>query len=364
MKSVLRFLFQSVCLFLVAAGSLAALLASCAISAMLIAWYQEGALQTTDHQILARAAQWLLGSCVLVGVAWQLRRRTIANNAHDDTFKLVQSESGRPEKLVQEVFEILFFVFLAIGLWGLIPGSAVIKVPTVAGWLTVGFLGMHARIFLHELGHLVAARLLGLDLRKIQVGVGPLLWSHTLASGVFCEWRFSPEGGFVLASHRSTESFKARQSLFVTAGPLADILILWCSHRIITRAFGGLGAAFTHSSGGLIVFALFWWTAMSAVTGLVPLKVWMGHRRVWSDGYWLLRLWTASKEGMKELASNPEWRAALELLRASRPDGKVIVVEPEGPGSRPGSSLTFQQQQAQLASRLLPTVKTEGVVHE
>jgi hypothetical protein len=70
------------------------------------------------------------------------------------------------------------------------------------------------------------------------------------------------------------------------------------------------------------------------------------------------------KEGIKELASNPEWRAALELLLASRPDGKVIIVETEDPGSRPGSPLTFQQQQAHLASRLLPTVKAEGVVHE
>jgi hypothetical protein len=106
---------------------------------------------------------------------------------------------------------------------------------------------------------------------------------------------------------------------------------------------------------------------MSAVTGLVPLKMWRGHYKVWSDGYWLLRLWTASKEEVAELASNPEWKRALEWLQSDSSQSAASLkavfrpTPPEQTGSHPNSSETFLEQRARLTSRLLRKIKVEEV---
>ena len=322
---------------------------------MLIVWSQEGKLLTDDKQILAKAAVWLLGSCFFVYATWWLRCR--AGGKRDHSFTLVQSTSGASEKLFQEISEIILFVVLAVWLWAIIPGNAFIKIPRVAGWLAVGFFGMHARILLHELGHLIGAWLVGLNLRKIQVGVGPLVWSCSLANGLRCEWRAWSRGGFVLATHRNNKGFRARQSLFVAAGPLADMLVLWSAYRLIIHTFGSLAVAFAHGTGGLLVSVLFWTTLVSAVSGLVPHMVWIGNNRMWSDGYLLLRLWTASREGISELASHPDWRRALELLQSEHPRQEISseVIDSEA-HEYLDTLQAFQQQQARLGSPLLSKV--------
>ena len=353
-KTILRFLFQAICLLLVAAGFVAALLASFFVIAMLIVWFQEGLLQTADRKMLGAGVKWLLGAGVLVGVAWWLHRRIVGSERRDDTFKLVESKSGNSEKIAQDVVEILFFVLLAIWLWALNPESTAMKIPSVAGWLVVGFLGKHVRVALHEIGHLGAARLLGFDLRKIQVGTGPLLWSHSFANGLLWEWRAWSQGGFVLATQRNIKGFRVRQSLFIAAGPLVDLVVLWLSYQLITRVFGGLRMASVESAGGLIASVLFWWMALSAVGGLVPHKVWMGHHKLWTDGYWLLKLWTGSHAHLVELARRSDWRGLLELLE-SDPSRKVISPD-AGTRKLPAhlaDPRAFHEQQARLSLRLL-----------
>lgn len=351
MRIVLHFLVQTSCLLLMAVASLAGLLASFFICVMLIVWLQEGTLQTNDRQMLAKAAAWLMGSCILVYVTWWSRGHT--GGKRDDSFRLVESTSGRSEQLVQEVPQIIFFVLLAIWLWAIIPGNAFIKIPRVTGWLITGFFGLHLRIFLHELGHLVAARLLNFELRKIQVGIGPRLWSHSLAKGLRWEWRAWPQGGFVFATPRERKGFRAQQTLFVGAGPLVDGFILWLGYQLIVDTFGGLAAAFAHSAGGLMASVLFWWTAMSTVGGLVPHRFWICHQRMWTDGYLLLRLWTTSNDRAAELALNLDWKQALELLQSAYPASEMSEqatgMKPPG---HPDSSLTFLDQQVRLASRL------------
>ena len=159
-KSLLRFLLQAVCLFLMAAAFVAALIASFFLIAMLIVWFQEGALQTADWKMLGAGAKWLLGSGVLIGVTWWLRGKIVPNPAGDNSFRLVES-TPRSEKLVQDISGVLLVICLAIWLWALSSGSVLVRVPIVASWITVGFLGMHGRIALHELGHLAAAWLFG-----------------------------------------------------------------------------------------------------------------------------------------------------------------------------------------------------------
>jgi hypothetical protein len=344
-KKFLRFVGQAVCILLVAAGLLAALFATFCLVAMLIVWFQEGALQPADWPIVAAGAKWLLGSVLLVGVAWWLRGKIVPDSVRNHSFRLVDSKSGHLEKLAQNVVTIGSFVILAAWLWARVPGSFIIKVPVVAGWLATGFLGCHACIALHELGHLAAAWLVGFDLRKIQVGMGPLLWSRSFAGGLLSEWRAWPQTGFLFATPRKTEGFRARQSLFVAGGPLANVMVLWAAYQLVARVFGGFVAAFGQGPGGLMVCALFWWMALATVGGLMPHKMWLNRHEIWNDGYWLVRLWTGSRADLTELARRSNWREYLDLLQSDSPRS-VAPLEPSNP-------VALQEQRALLSSRLL-----------
>jgi hypothetical protein len=336
-----------------AASFVAALIASFFVIAMLIVWFQEGVLQTADRKMLRAGAKWLLGAGVLVGAAWWLRGKIVPNPKGGNSFRLVESKSGRSEKLAQDISGLMLVICLAIWLWALSSGSVLVKVPIVASWITVGFLGMHGRIALHEIGHLAAAWLFRLAPRRIQVGVGPLIWSGSFANGLLCEWRAWPHGGFVLAPDWKTKGFRLRQSLFVAAGPLTDALILWATYQLSAHVFGGLGAAFAHGTSGFMVFSFFWLTALSAVGGLVPRTVRIAHQKMWTDGYLLLRLWTGSAR-FPQLAYNSNWQEPLERLQVANPRSVTSpeAGEPQLPAHQTGP-VTFREQRSLLGSRLL-----------
>jgi len=335
-----------------AVAFVAALIASFFVIAMLIVWFQEGALQTADRKMFGAGAKWLLGAGVLIGLTWWVRSNLVPNPAADNSFRLVES-TPRSEKLSQDISGILLVTCLAIWLWALSSGSVLVRVPIVASWITVGFLGMHGRIALHEIGHLVAAWLFRLVPRRIQVGVGPLIWSGSFANGLLCEWRAWPQGGFVHAPDWKTKGFRLRQSLCITAGPLTDVLILWATYQLSAHVFGGLGAAFAHGSGGFIVVSFFWLTALSALGGLVPHTVRIGHQKLWTDGYLLLGLWTGNAR-FPQLAYDSNWQEALERIPNANPRSvtSLEVGERELPAHQTGPA-TFHEQRSLLGSRLL-----------
>ena len=133
MKKFLRFVGQAVCILLVAAGLLAALFATFCLVAMLIVWFQEGALQPVDWPIVAAGAKWLLGSVLLVAIAWWLRGKIVPDSVRNNRLGLVDSKSGHSEKLVQNVVTIGSFFVLAASLWPRVTGSFSIKIQAVSG---------------------------------------------------------------------------------------------------------------------------------------------------------------------------------------------------------------------------------------
>ena len=331
------------------------LTASFIIIALSMVWYNEGLNQPSDRTMFVRGAIWLMGSSGVVALAFWLRSLTLVGEAKDRSFKLVESKSRRSEKLVQDFDGVGFFVFLALHLWAFASGSPLIRILTVVSWLGVALVAAYLRILIHELGHLIAAWLLHSDLRKMQVGIGPVLWSRSFENGLKCEWRARPLGGYMLATHRGSDGFRFRQSIFVLGGPIADLILLLGSYQLILRAFGGLEAAFVGSASGLVAVALFWWTASSAVGGLVPFKFWMEDRRVWTDGYWLFLLWTSARDQIAKLAVSCDWRRGLEMLKHDLPKekrvGAVEVARSEVTAQGSENMMTFEQLQARLASR-------------
>ena len=336
-----------------AASFVAALIACFFVIAMVIVWFQEGALQAADRKMLGAGMKWLLGGGGLVVAAWWLRGKIDPSTAWGKSFRLVESNSGRKEKLAQDISAVMVVICLATWLWALSSGNVFTRIPIVAGWITVGFVAFHGRIALHEIGHLAAAWLCGMAPRKIQWGVGPLIWSGSSANGLLWEWRLWPQGGLVIAPDWRTKGFRLRQSLFVAAGPLTDVLILWATYQLSAHVFGGLGAAFVHGPSGFMVGSFFWLTALSAVEGLVPHTVRIGHHKMWNDGYLLLRLWTRSA-WFPQQAYNSNWQEPLERLQAANPRSvtSLDAGERELPGHRV-DPMTFHEQRALLSSRLL-----------
>jgi len=81
-------------------------------------------------------------------------------------------------------------------------------------------------VFVHELGHFLVARVVGLPISRFSVGMGPALWSFR--SGA-TEYRLSwiPFGGYVLpAASDAREFFElpvAKRLLFALGGPIANL---------------------------------------------------------------------------------------------------------------------------------------------
>jgi tetratricopeptide (TPR) repeat protein len=77
----------------------------------------------------------------------------------------------------------------------------------------------------HELGHALTARLLGMKVSEIVVGFGRTVFRRTLF-GSEVQFKSIPYGGFAYAAPRDGKAFRLRQSLFVMAGPMANVLLL------------------------------------------------------------------------------------------------------------------------------------------
>src|SRR5687767_14934544 len=87
---------------------------------------------------------------------------------------------------------------------------------------TVSFL-----IILHELGHLLAAKRLGIPIARFSVGLGPKVWGFKMGETEY--WlSMIPCGGYVMPAMEDEEAFSqvrlSRRILFALAGPTANIL--------------------------------------------------------------------------------------------------------------------------------------------
>lgn len=136
----------------------------------------------------------------------------------------------------------------------------------------------------HELGHALAGRLCGLDVRGIVVGSGPNIFV-TRIFGIPTEVKLLPIAGFALAQPTQLTWLRTRWFLFVAAGPMANALAILAAHFA-----GGMPIwpeTFTSASpGGLFVFAN--WTHL--VVNLVPFLAHTNYGRVPNDGLALMQL--------------------------------------------------------------------------
>jgi regulator of sigma E protease len=97
-------------------------------------------------------------------------------------------------------------------------------------------------IVVHELGHLVAARLAGIPVAGFSVGFGPRLWSRQWGQ-VECSLRALPLGGFVEAGLDDFEFREiplGRRLAFFLGGPLANLAVclpLLAARNVMEQGF-------------------------------------------------------------------------------------------------------------------------------
>ena len=82
-------------------------------------------------------------------------------------------------------------------------------------------------IFVHELGHFIAAKASGVAISRFSIGFGPKLWSRKIGN---TEYRISaiPLGGYVMPAINDVSEFYhipwKKRMVFAFGGPVANIL--------------------------------------------------------------------------------------------------------------------------------------------
>ncbi|HET9063639.1 MAG TPA: site-2 protease family protein, partial [Candidatus Binatia bacterium] len=109
----------------------------------------------------------------------------------------------------------------------------------LAVFLIVGVL-----IFVHELGHFLAARWVGIPIARLSLGMGPALWSRHIDG---TEYRISwiPLGGYVLPDIRQggrsfLEAPLRARTMFALGGPAANVLFAVVLFSIESAVTDGL----------------------------------------------------------------------------------------------------------------------------
>jgi regulator of sigma E protease len=139
-------------------------------------------------------------------------------------------------------------------------------------------------ILIHELGHLAAARLVGIPVAGFSVGFGPKLWSRWWR-GTEYAFRALPLGGYVapaIADESELRAFALRKRLaFFLGGPLANIAAALPLFALLNATRGGFSfyavviAPFVQVGQAIVMFLQFLPTlftnheSLSGVVGIV-----------------------------------------------------------------------------------------------
>ena len=131
-------------------------------------------------------------------------------------------------------------------------------------------------ILVHELGHFLAAKAVGLPVARFSLGFGPVLWSRTWG-GTRCCLSAVPFGGYVLLALAGEKDYLAlplwRRIAFSLAGPAANIFFALCCYAAVYAVSPG-----EHSLAGYCVKPLVW-TLGTAQAMLAAIPRLFGHAR-------------------------------------------------------------------------------------
>ena len=137
-------------------------------------------------------------------------------------------------------------------------------------------------ILMHELAHAGVAKLTGLRVFGIVIGVGRMIWSGKLFG---MQWTVNslPIGGITAVGARPVPGIRAKLFLVYLAGPASHIVLAYFAH-IISRLLPA--ASFGQRTLGALVFA----NILLALFNLFPRKLSITTGAQGTDGWHLLRV--------------------------------------------------------------------------
>jgi hypothetical protein len=163
-------------------------------------------------------------------------------------------------------------------------------------------------IVLHEIGHAVAGRLLGVHILGISIGRGRLLYRRRIL-GVNVEWRLLPLAGFTIPGAVPSRRLRSRMFLFVLAGPLTHLLAVVA--LVCLARFSGLQlGSFTTEPAPIA--ALLVCNAAMLVVDLWPRRVRHDLTLISNDAQTLLKLPLFSKKDSEALLAAHYAQEAIE----------------------------------------------------
>jgi hypothetical protein len=148
-------------------------------------------------------------------------------------------------------------------------------------------------ILIHEEGHAVMARFLRMNLFRIILGSGPLLFS-TKFLGCQREFRLFPFGGLTVAAHCNSQAVRIKISLLALAGPTTNVMIICILWSIFSSPewFGfiykvqWLQVAYL---ANILTLSNLWPTNIDTLYGKLP-----------SDGLMLLQAFTMNQKQIEQ----------------------------------------------------------------
>ena len=290
MRHLLLWLRKLSGVLLVAVGLLVGVVGICWTLVFAWLWFKGEHLGIGEHRGWLACAGADVAGCLVLWAGVALRRSTGAGPTRDGSFRLRQTGPQRRRSVHSGLRHTLIWLFIAAEICFIfVPGDALTRLGhALQGTLAI-YLGLHAIILLHELGHLSLAALFGMDLQKLQVGTGPLFLKGRLG-GLVLEWRMWLGGGFVMTADHREPGWRWRHWCYVAGGPAATaggcLALVWW----IEQGHQGM-PWFSRSNAvtDVVAMCLCAFSAMFWLLAIIPSsKARVGAVRAHTDGYQLL----------------------------------------------------------------------------
>lgn len=167
-------------------------------------------------------------------------------------------------------------------------------------------------VYLHEIGHVLAAKLVGIGISRVQFGDGREIWRKRIFS-ILVIIKSSQGGGYTFVGDLKKKFSKPAFTLFTAGGMLMQLLIT-VPLMIITdfhlSDFLGNGI---NVSASLIYANLF-----MVVLNLIPMKASCNGFKIANDGLNLIKLPFIKQRDIEEIYSAGKLMEAYELYEARR----------------------------------------------
>ncbi len=200
-------------------------------------------------------------------------------------------------------------------------------------------------IYIHELGHILAALLVGIGINRVIIGEGKSLFRKKIY-GILVILNRRPGNGYTFVGELKKGFSKPAHSLFVVGGLLLQIIIIFPLVFITDFSFSDFIGSYNVSISASFIMA----NLVFIIVNLIPFRIQFKEIKIPNDGLQLLRIPFLKPEEINEVLSAGKILEAFELIEAKKYEEAQSAYElclkdfPESIVSRINYSFTFIKQ--------------------